>query len=73
MIHFMCHHCDHEIESNYPVCNECASAEVVRDVKAAVQEKYDELIRLNLTTLLGEAYKGEIRAYTQVLNILEKL
>lgn len=73
MIRFTCNNCHHEIENNYPVCNECSQQEQIKDIKEVVQGKIDEIKNLAETLNIGEAYIGEMRAYMIVLHTLDQL
>lgn len=72
-MNFTCLTCNEEIITSYPKCNACSAADAVADIRAAVQSRLDELNSLTRMILMGEAYKGEIRAYIHVLEILEKI
>lgn len=73
MIRYKCNHCAEEIESNYPVCNVCATKTTIRNIGAAVQHEVDEIMDLAKTINLADATFGELRAYRHIQTILEKL
>lgn len=72
-MNFTCNVCDEEIIVSHPKCNACSVADAVAYLKCSIQGELDELDNLGKVIILGAAYVGEIRAYTKVLNILEKL